>query len=75
MKSTWKPDQLPNKILSRLSKFECATKKQFIPCRRKSNQTKFQAGIFEKFCNKKNVIIAHADKNLGPVGVVAKTYI
>ncbi len=33
VKSTWKLDQPPNKILSRLSKFECAMKKQFVPCR------------------------------------------
>ncbi len=75
VKSTWKPDQPPNKILSWLSKFECAMKKQFVPCRGKSNLTKFQAGILEKICNNKNVIITHADKNLGPVGVDAKQYI
>ncbi len=50
-------------------------KKQFVPCYGKSNLTKFQAGILEKICNNKNVIIAHADKNLGPVGVDAKQYI
>jgi hypothetical protein len=74
-KSTWKPDQLPNKILSQLSKFECVMKKQFILCRGKSNLTKFQAGICKKICNNKNVIITHANKNLGPVGVDAKQYI
>ncbi len=50
-------------------------KKQFVPCHGKSNLTKFQAGILEKICNNKNVIIAHANKNLGPVGVDAKQYI
>ncbi len=50
-------------------------KKQFIPCRGKSNLTKFQAGILKKNCNNKNVIITHANKNLGPVGVDAKKYI
>jgi hypothetical protein len=75
VKSTWKPDQPPNKILSRLSKFECAMKKQFVPCREKSNLTKFQAGILKKMCNNKNVIIAHANKNLGPVGVDTEQYI
>ncbi len=75
VRSTWKPDQLPNKILSRLRKFECAMKKQFVPRRGKSNLTKFQAGILKKICNNKNVIISHADKNLGPVGVDAKQYI
>jgi hypothetical protein len=47
----------------------------FVPRRVKSNLTKFQAGILEKICNNKNVIIAHADKNLGPVGVDAEQYI
>jgi len=75
VKSSWKPDQPPNRILSRLSKFECAMQKQFIPRRGKSNLTKFQAGILEKICNNKNVIIAHANKNLGPVGVGAEQYI
>jgi hypothetical protein len=75
VKITWKPDQLPNKILSRLSKFECAMKKQFVSCCRKSNPTKFQAGILKKICNNKNVIIANANKNLGHVGVDAKQYI
>ena len=49
--------------------------KQFIPRRGKSNLTKFQAGILEKIRKNKNVIIAHADKNLGPVGVDAEQYI
>jgi hypothetical protein len=75
VKSTWKPDQPPNKILMRHSEFECAMKKQFVPCRGKSNLTKFQAGILKKICNNMNVIIAHTNKNLGPVGVDAKQYI
>jgi hypothetical protein len=49
--------------------------KQFTPQHGKLNLTKFQAGILEKICTKKNVIIAHADKNLGAVGVDAKQYI
>ncbi len=50
-------------------------KKQFVPWGRKSNLTKFQAGILKKICNNKNVIIAHANKNLGPVGVDTEQYI
>ncbi len=49
--------------------------KQFVPRRRKSNLTKFQAGILLKNRINKNVIIAHANKNFGPVGVDAKQYI
>ena len=75
VKSTWKSDQPPNKILSRLSKFECAMQKQFIPRRGKSNLIKFQDGILQKICINKNVIIAHANQNMGPVGVDAEQYI
>ena len=75
VKSTWKSDQPPNKILSRLSKFECAMQKQFIPRRGKSNLIKFQDGILQKICINKNVIIAHANQNMGPIGVDAEQYI
>ncbi len=37
--------------------------------------TKFQATILQSICENKNVIIAHADKNLGPVGVNTNQYI
>jgi hypothetical protein len=75
VKSKWLPDQPPLKILSKLSAFSNAISRQFTPQRGKSNLTKFQAGILEKICTNKNVIIAHADKNLGPVGVDAEQYI
>ena len=75
VKSTWKPDQPPFEITQRLGNFECAMIRQFVPKRGKSNLTKFQAGILEKIRKNKSVIIAHADKNLGPVGVDAEQYI
>jgi hypothetical protein len=75
VKSTWKLDQPPHKILSRLSRFECTLKNQFIPQCRKSNLTKFQAGILENVYNNKNVIFALADKNLGSARVDSKQYI
>jgi hypothetical protein len=49
--------------------------RQFTPQHGKSNLTRFQAGILKKICTNKNVIITHADKNLGLVGVDAKQYI
>jgi len=49
--------------------------RQFVSKCGKSKLTKFQAGIIEKIRNNKSVIIAHADKNLGPVGVDAEQYI
>ncbi len=75
VKSKWLPDQPTLKILSRLSAFGNAMSRQFTPQRGKLNLTKFQAGILEKICTNKSVIIAHADKNLGPVEVDAKQYI
>jgi len=75
VKSTWKPDQPPFGICQRLGNFECVMQRQFVPKCGKSNLTKFQAGILEKICKNKSVIIAHADKNLGPVGVDAEQYI
>ena len=75
MKSTWKPDQPLNKILSGLSKFEYARKRQFIPQHKKLDLTKFQVGILKKICNTKKIIIAHTVKNIGPVGVDIKQYI
>ncbi len=42
VESTRKLDQPPNKILSRLSKFNCAMKKQFVPRRGKLNLTNLQ---------------------------------
>ncbi len=37
--------------------------------------TKFQAQILQEIFSNDNIIIAHADKNLGPVGVDTEKYI
>jgi hypothetical protein len=37
--------------------------------------TKFQAQILQEIRGNDNIIIAHADKNLGPVGVDTEKYI
>jgi hypothetical protein len=73
--STWKPDQPPYKITQRLGNFEGAISSHFRPQRGKSNLTKFQAGILQQIPGNPNIIIAHADKNLGPVGVDTEQYI
>jgi hypothetical protein len=36
------------------------------------NLTKFQASILQQICSNPNIIIAHADNNLGPVGIDTK---
>jgi hypothetical protein len=73
--STWKPDQPPYKITQRLGNFEGAISSHFRSQRGKLNLTKFQAGILQQIRGNPNIIIAHADKNLGPVGVNTEQYI
>ena len=71
----WKPDQPPHKITQRIGEFEGAIERNFRPQRGKSNLTKFQANILQQIRSNQDIIIAHADKNLGPVGVDTEQYI
>ena len=73
--SVWKPDQPPHKITQRIGDFEGAIERNFRPQRGKSNLTKFQANILQQIRSNQDIIIAHADKNLGPVGVDTDQYI
>ena len=73
--SVWKPDQPPHKITQRIGDFEGAIERNFRPQRGKSNLTKFQANILQQIRSNQDIIIAHADKNLGPVGVDTEQYI
>ena len=73
--SVWKPDQPPHKITQRIGEFEHAIDRNFRPQRGKSNLTKFQANILQDIRSNQDIIIAHADKNLGPVGVDTEQYI
>jgi hypothetical protein len=73
--SVWKPDQPPHKITQRIGEFEGAIERNFRPQRGKSNLTKFQANILQQIRSNQDIIIAHADKNLGPVGVDTEQYI
>jgi hypothetical protein len=67
--SQWMPDQPPFKITQQLENFEGAMQWKFCPKCRKSNLTKFQAQILQEIRSNKHTIIAHADKNFGPVGI------
>jgi hypothetical protein len=58
------------KITQQLGQFEGAISCLLCPQYRKSNLTKLQ-----QICSNPNIIIAHADKNLGPVGIDTKQYI
>jgi hypothetical protein len=73
--SKWTPDQPPFNITKRLGNFEAAILRNFKSHRGKSNLTKLQARILQEICSNENIIIAHADKNLGPVGVDTENYI
>jgi hypothetical protein len=71
----WKPDQPPHKITKCIGDFEGAIARNFRPQSGKSNLTKFQATIFQQICSNQDTIIAHANKNLGPVGIDTEQYI
>jgi hypothetical protein len=73
--SKWMPDQPPFKITQQLGNFKGAIQWNFCPKCRKSNLTKLQARILQEISSNKHVIIAHADKNLGPVGINTEIYI
>ncbi len=69
------PDQPPFDITQRLGNFKGAITRNFWPWRGKSNLSKFQAKTLQQICTNKDIIIAHADKNLGPVDLDTETYI
>jgi hypothetical protein len=73
--SKWMPTEIPNNIASWVGNFKGAFTRLFCPRNGKSNMTKFQATILQSICENESVIIAHADKNLGPVGVDTNQYI
>jgi hypothetical protein len=73
--SALKPVQPPHKFTKPIRDLEEAIKRNFRLKCRKSNLIQFQAIILRKIRSNKDVIIAHADKNLGPVGVNTKQYI
>jgi hypothetical protein len=73
--SKWMPDQPPFDITQRLGNFEGAITRNFQPRCGKFNLSKFQAKTLQQIRNNKDIIITHANKNLGPVGLDTETYI
>ncbi len=65
----------PHKITKCIGDFEGAIARNFCPQRGKSNLTKFQATILQQIRSNQDSIIAHANKNLGLVGIDTKQYI
>jgi len=73
--SKWIPMEIPNNIASQIGNFEGAFTRNFRPHNGQLNITKFQATILQSICDNENIIISHANKNLGPVGVDTTQYI
>jgi hypothetical protein len=73
--SKWMPDQPPFDIAQRLGDFEGAITRNFQPQHGKSNLSKLQAKTLHQIHNNKDIVITHANKNLGPVGLDTETYI
>jgi hypothetical protein len=73
--SVWKPDQPPHKTTKHIADFEGAIASNFRPQCGKFNLTNVQATILQQIRSNQDVIIAHANKSLGPVSVDTKQYI
>ena len=71
----WIPTEVPHSISCQVGNVIGAIRRQFTTWKLKSNTTKFQAGILQSICGNESIIIAHADKNLGPVGADTTKYI
>jgi len=75
LKSIWRPPLPPAEIDTRLCAFFKALR-QIIRCKRGgSNLSPFQQKLLNELCADDSIVIAHADKGLGPVGVPLKLYI
>jgi hypothetical protein len=75
VKSTWRAPLPPRRVDLRICKFARAVKHILTRRRGRPNLTKFQRGVLGKIRDNHDVIIAHADKGLGPVGVETSKYI
>jgi hypothetical protein len=75
IKSAWKAPPPPHQINSRISKFLREIKHLILQKWGKPNPNKFQNKMLSKIHGNHNVIIAHADKGLGPDGIITSKYI
>jgi hypothetical protein len=73
--SEWVPEDIPSDIKRRIFNFENEVHRHFKPRKGISNISKHQATILESIQKNENVIICHADKNLGPVAIDTDRYI
>ena len=76
VKTSTQPPLPPPYVSSRMSSFEVELRKLFgRRPRLKSNLTKFQQIVLDKLMAAGHIIVAAADKNLGPVAVLLDRYI
>jgi hypothetical protein len=75
IKLIWQAPLPPFKIDSRISKFLGAIKRLLSKKQGKPNLNNFQRGVLKKIRNNHNVVIAHANKGLGPIGIELPKYI
>jgi hypothetical protein len=75
IKSTWRAPLPPLQIDLRLIKFLRNIKHLLLQKRGKPNLNKFQKKMLSKISDNQEVIIAHADKGLSPVGIKTSKYI
>jgi len=75
VKSNWRAPLPPLELDNRLSNFTVAIEKTFHHRPTKPNLSQQQQHLLQEIRNNKNIIIASADKGLGPVGIDTTQYI
>ena len=73
--SLWQPPLLRAEVDSRLQAFDKGLKQLFTPRNVKDNLSPFQRGLLSTIAENDNIIIASADKGLGPVAVEMPWYV
>ena len=75
LKSTWLPPPPPNVIYDRCHTLLSSLRDVLQPTQSTSNLSRYQQKILRDLMKNEDVIIASADKNLGPVGIDTSQYI
>ena len=73
--SKWMLTEIPYNITYWIGNFEGAIMIRLCPCNDKLNITKNHASLLQSICGNENIIIAHAEYNLGPAGIDTTQYI
>jgi hypothetical protein len=73
--SEWTPKSIPQEITRRIDDFSNAICRTYIPRRGISNISSHQAQVLQSICENENIVILHADKNLGPAAFDTIDYI